>query len=35
MVYTDVALYFEPAKQIAWRIVFQEIPDEDLTVSLI
>ena len=29
------SLYFEPAKQIEWRIVFQEIPNEDLTVSLI
>ena len=29
------SLHFEPAKQIEWRIVFQEIPNEDLTVSLI
>ena len=29
------SLYFEPARQIEWRIVFQEIPNEDLTVSLI
>lgn len=29
------SLYFEPAKKIEWRIVFQEIPNEDLTVSLI
>ena len=29
------ALHFEPARQIEWRIVFQEIPNEDITVSLI
>ena len=29
------SLYFEPAKKIEWRIVFQEIPNEDITVSLI
>ena len=29
------SLHFEPVKQIEWRIVFQEIPNEDLTVSLI
>ena len=29
------SLHFEPAKRIEWRIVFQEIPNEDLTVSLI
>ena len=29
------SLHFKPAKQIEWRIVFQEIPNEDLTVSLI
>ena len=29
------ALHFEPAKKIEWRIVFQEKPNEDLTVSLI
>lgn len=29
------SLHFEPAKQIEWRIVFQEIPNKDLTVSLL
>lgn len=29
------SLHFEPAKEIEWRIVFQEKPNEDLTVSLI
>lgn len=29
------ALRFEPANQIEWRIVFQEKPNEDLTVSLL
>ena len=29
------AMHFEHAKRIEWRIVFQEIPNEDLTVSLI
>ena len=29
------SLHFEPAKEIEWRIVFQEIPNEDTTVSLI
>lgn len=29
------SLHFKPAKEIDWRIVFQEIPNEDLTVSLI
>jgi hypothetical protein len=29
------SLRFEHAKRIEWRIVFQEIPNEDLTVSLI
>ena len=29
------SLYFEPARQIEWRIIFQEIPNEDLTVSLV
>lgn len=29
------SLYFEPKKKIEWRIVFKEIPNEDLTVSLI
>ena len=29
------SLYFELEKKIEWRIVFQEIPNEDLTVSLI
>ena len=32
---TMSSLYFEPAKKIEWRIVFQEKPNEDLTVSLI
>lgn len=32
---TMSSLYFEPAKTIEWRIVFQEIPNEDLTVALI
>ena len=29
------SLHFEPAKEIEWRIVFQEKTNEDLTVSLI
>ena len=29
------SLHFEPVKKIEWRIVFQEKPNEDLTVSLI
>ncbi len=29
------ALHFEPDEEIEWRIVFQEKPNEDLTVSLI
>ena len=29
------ALHFEPAEKIEWRIVFQEKPNDDLTVSLI
>ena len=29
------SLRFEHAKHIEWRIVFQEIPNEDITVSLI
>ena len=29
------SLRFEHAKHIEWRIVFQEIPNEDLTVSLV
>lgn len=29
------ALHFEPVEEIEWRIVFQEKPNEDLTVSLI
>ena len=32
---TMSSLHFEPAKKIEWRIVFQEIPNDDLTVSLI
>ena len=32
---TSSALHFEPAKQIEWRIVFQEKPNADLTISLI
>ena len=32
---TMSSLHFEPAKKIEWRIVFQEIPNEDLMVSLI
>jgi hypothetical protein len=29
------SLHFEPAKEIEWRIVFQEKPNEDLSFSLI
>ena len=29
------SLRFEPTKEIEWRIVFQEIPNEELTVSLL
>ena len=29
------SLHFKPAEKIEWRIVFQEKPNEDLTVSLI
>lgn len=32
---TSSALHFEPVEHIEWRIVFQEKPNEDLTVSLI
>jgi len=29
------ALHFEPVEEIEWRIVFQEIPNDDLTISLL
>ena len=29
------ALHFEPAEEIEWRIVFQETPNDDLTISLL
>lgn len=32
---TMSSLHFEPEKKIEWRIVFQEIPNEDMTVSLL
>ena len=29
------ALHFEPVEEIEWRIVFQETPNDDLTISLL
>ena len=29
------ALHFQPVDEIEWRIVFQDIPNKDLTISLI